>query len=156
MQYLNTTMIRATDPKAFQSRRPYPWMNPQGLLNRQGFEELLANMPDLSLFKAFFDKKRKYGQQSHNRYVLEYQDGLELPTPWQTFIDELRGDLYRGFIKELFGRGYIRFRFHWHYTPNGCVVPPHCDSRGKIGSHIFYMNSSSGWNPAWGGADRDT
>lgn len=151
MQYLNMEMIRATDPNFFRSQRPYPWMNPQGLLTQQGFEQLLANMPDLALFKAFFDKKRKYGQKSHNRYVLEYQEGLVLPAPWQAFINELRSDLYRSFIKDLLGRGHIRFRFHWHYTPSGCVVSPHCDSTNKLGTHIFYMNSTHDWDPAWGG-----
>ena len=151
MQYLNTKSIRSTDPNCFQRQQPYPWMNPQGILTRQGFETLLSNMPDVSLFTAFFDKKRKYGQKSHNRYVLEYREGLDLPVPWQTFINELRSDLYRSFIKDLLARGHIRFRFHWHYTPSGCAVSPHCDSRGKLGSHIFYMNSTSDWDPAWGG-----
>jgi len=63
MQYLNLEMIRAIDPGYFRSQSPYPWMNPQGLLTQQGFEQLLANMPDPALFKAFFDKTRKYGQQ---------------------------------------------------------------------------------------------
>lgn len=126
-------------------------MNPQGLLTQQGFEQLLANMPDLALFKAFFDKKRKYGQKSHNRYVLEYQEGLVLPAPWQAFINERRSDLYRSFIKDLLGRGHIRFRFRWHYTPSGCVVSPHCDSTNKLGTHIFHMYSTNDWDPAWGG-----
>ena len=151
MQYLNTEMIRATDPNYFQNQKPYPWMNPQDSLTKQGFEALVANMPGLSLFEAFFDKKRKYGQKSHNRYVLEYQEGLVLPAPWQAFINELRSDLYRRFIKDLLGRGHIRFRFHWHYTPSGCVVSPHCDSINKLGTHIFYMNSTNDWDPAWGG-----
>lgn len=151
MQYLNKEFIRTADVDIFRTQRPYPWMNPQGLLTQQGFEALLANMPDLSLFRAFFGKQRKHGQKSHNRYVLDYHEGLELPAPWQSFIEELRSDLYRGFIKELLGRGHVRFRFHWHYTPKGCVVSPHCDSRGKLGSHIFYMNSTKDWNPAWGG-----
>ena len=90
-------------------------------------------------------------EKSHNRYVLEYQEGLVLPAPWQAFINELRSDLYRSFIKDLLGRGHIRFRFHWHYTPSGCVVSPHCDSSSKLGSHIFYMNSTNDWDPAWGG-----
>ena len=63
MQYLNTEMIRATDPNFFQNQRPYPWVNPQDSLTKQGFEALVANMPDLSLFEAFFDKNRKYGQR---------------------------------------------------------------------------------------------
>jgi len=151
MPYLNTEMIRSIDPETFRNQQPYPWVNPQGLLTRQGFEELLANMPDIAMFNTFFDKQRKYGQESHNRYVLEYKDGLDLPRPWQTFVDELRDRLYRDFIKSLLGYKHVRFRFHWHYTPNGCTVSPHCDSRGKLGSHLFYMNSTSDWDPAWGG-----
>ncbi len=151
MRYLNEEMIRSINTQVFRNRKPYPWINPQGMLTATGFEELLANMPDISLFTTFFGKQRKYGQQSHNRYVLEYEDGLALPAPWQAFVDELRSDLYRAFIKDLLGYRHVRFRFHWHYTPNGCTVSPHCDSRGKLGSHIFYMNSEQDWDPAWGG-----
>lgn len=151
MRYLNTEMLGSIQPEAFKCRQPYPWVNPQGLLTSQGFEELLSNMPDIALFKPFFDKVRDHGQKSHNRYVLEYEDGLDLPVPWQAFIGELRDDLYRSCIKDLIGRSHIRFRFHWHYTPNGCGVSPHCDSSGKLGSHIFYMNSRKDWDPAWGG-----
>ncbi len=144
-------MIRATDPGVFQSQQPYPWMNPQGFLTRQGFEALQSNMPDHALFTACFGKTRKYGQKSHNRYTLAYQVGLAVPEPWQGLIKELRSDRYRDFIKALLGKRHIRFRFHWHYTPNGCTVSPHCDSQSKLGSHIFYMNSAQDWDPAWGG-----
>ena len=41
---------------------------------------------------------------------------------------------------------------HWHYTPRGCSVSPHCDAYWKLGSHIFYFNQESDWQPAWGGA----
>ena len=30
-------------------------------------------------------------------------------------------------------------------------MSPHCDSRRKLGSHIFYFNTAQDWNPAWGG-----
>jgi len=40
---------------------------------------------------------------------------------------------------------------HWHYASRGCSVAPHCDAKRKIGSHIFYMNRSSEWDPSWGG-----
>lgn len=126
-------------------------MNPQGFLTREGFEALQANMPDHSLFTACFGNKRKYGQKSHNRYVLEYREGLAIPEPWQGLIKELCSDLYRDFIKALLGKRHIRLRFHWHFTPNGCTVSPHCDSQNKLGSHIFYMNSALDWDPAWGG-----
>ena len=45
----------------------------------------------------------------------------------------------------------INFRFHWHYTPNGCSVSPHTDSVREHGSQLFYFNSEDDWDPAWGG-----
>jgi hypothetical protein len=148
---LDLETIRGIDPATFQAREPYPWVNPQGFLTWEGYEELLANMPELHLFEHLFGLERKYGQHSHDRYVLEYRDGLDIPPAWQAFIEELKGDTYRSCVQRLLGRGHFRFRFHWHYTPNGCSVSPHCDSRGKLGSQIFYMNSDGDWDPSWGG-----
>jgi hypothetical protein len=150
MSYLDPDFFAQFDPRIFREAEPYPWMNPEGILTPAGYEALSRNMPDIGLFTPSFGVKRKYGQQSHERYVLEYVDGLELPAPWQDFVDELRGDTYRRFIGELLGSRHFRFRFHWHYTPRGCSVSPHCDARGKLGSHIFYLNDES-WDPAWGG-----
>jgi hypothetical protein len=76
---------------------------------------------------------------------------MELPAPWETFISELRGPVYRRFICRLLGVSDVRFRFHWHYTPNGGEVTPHCDSKGKIGSQIFYLNTEQDWQREWGG-----
>ena len=150
MSYLNHDFINRFDPRTFREADPYPWMNPEGMLTDAGYRELVANMPDMSLFTPSFGVQRKYGQQSHERYILEYVDGLELPACWQTFVDELRGDVYRQFITDLLGRGQFRFRFHWHYTPRACSVSPHCDARGKLGSQIFYLNDDD-WDTAWGG-----
>ena len=33
----------------------------------------------------------------------------------------------------------------------GVEVSPHCDSKHKLGSHLFYFNDSSEWDPSWGG-----
>lgn len=151
MQYLNSELIRSIDAQAFRNAHPYPWMNPQGFLTEEGFAELLANMPEVETFNAFFGKQRNYGQRSHDRYVLEYTDEVQIPVPWQKFVEELKGEEYRGLIRQLLGRGHFRLRFHWHYTPDGCSVSPHCDSRGKLGSQIFYMNSADEWDVSWGG-----
>ena len=51
----------------------------------------------------------------------------------------------------MLGRRFFSLRFHWHYTPNGCSISPHCDSKTKFGSHIFYFNTAADWDPAWGG-----
>lgn len=150
MQFLDTNFINQFDPPTFRDAIPYPWINPEGILTTEGYQTLVKNMPDVSLFTPIFGVQRKYGQQSHERYALEYVDGLQLPSPWQDFVNELKGDTYRDFIANLLGRGHFRFRFHWHYTPGGCSVSPHCDARGKLGSHIFYLNDES-WDAAWGG-----
>lgn len=151
MRYLDRDKLNSIDAGIFQTQEPFPFTNPQGCLTDEAFATLAATLPDVSQFQPFFGKQRKHGQASHDRYVLEYVDGLDLPAPWQEFVNELKSDIYRDFIRRLLGRGNFRFRFHWHYTPDGCVVSPHCDSSGKIGSQIFYMNTHDDWDPAWGG-----
>jgi hypothetical protein len=89
--------------------------------------------------------------QSHDRFALEYDESLELPAPWREFIAELESPRYRRFLRRMFGRGGLSIAFHWHYTPNGCSVSPHCDAMHKLGSHIFYFNTTEDWDPTWGG-----
>jgi hypothetical protein len=150
-RYLNTTVLAAIDASAFQQQAPFPWTNPQGFITPEGYSELLATMPDIADFRAFFGKQRKHGQGSHDRYILDYQEGMILAEPWQVFVEELRSDSYREFVCHLLNTSAVRFRFHWHYTPSGGEVTPHCDSKGKIGSQIFYMNTGDDWDPGWGG-----
>ncbi len=152
MTYLNFERMNEIDPGTFSSQRPFPWINPKGLLTDEGYWQLLDTLPDAGLFEESFGKARKFGQRSHDRLDLEYRQALELSEPWRAFIEELKGKKYRRFLERLFGRGSFRLRFHWHYAPNGCSVSPHCDSAQKLGSHIFYLNSSRDWDPAWGGA----
>jgi hypothetical protein len=149
--YLNPAVLDTIDPVAFRAQQPYPWINPQHFIAEEGFPELLSSMPDISEFRAFFGKQRKHGQSSHDRYVLDYEDGMQLSAPWRNFVDELRSDRYRDFICALLGVSHVRFRFHWHFTPNGGEVSPHCDSKGKIGSQIFYLNTPDDWQLDWGG-----
>ena len=151
MSYLDYDRLEALDGKAFRNQKPYPWINPEGALTDAAYLELRDNLPDVSLFDGYFGVSRAHGQQSHDRYVLEYRDGLDLPPPWQAFVDELRGPRYRDFLRRLFGVRSLYLNFHWHYTPNGASVSPHCDARHKLGSQIFYLNTEDDWNPAWGG-----
>lgn len=150
-KYLNPAVLDAIDPVAFQTRTPFPWVNPQYFIRDERFAELLATMPDISRFRAFFGKQRKHGQASHDRYVLDYVDGMELSEPWAQLIAELRSDSYREFVCRMLAVSDVRFRFHWHYTPDGGEVSPHCDSKGKIGSQIFYLNTVDDWQWDWGG-----
>jgi hypothetical protein len=151
MTYLDYDRMAAIDARAFRSQAPYPWMNPEGLLTDAGYQRLLTTLPDVSVFERNFGIERAHGQQSHDRFVLEYHEDLPVADAWHAFVAELRGADYYGFLKRMFGRGFLRLRFHWHYTPRGCSVSPHCDNRDKLGSHIFNFNTAADWDPAWGG-----
>ena len=151
MTYLDFQRLSTIDPKQFQQEIPYPWINPKGLLTSEGYKQLLATLPDVSLFQRRFGVKRAHGQQSHDRFTLEYQNDLPLSPAWKTFISELYGTEYQAFLKRLFQVNSLELNFHWHYTPNGCSVSPHCDAKHKLGSHIFYLNTENDWEENWGG-----
>lgn len=151
MNYLDLDKLEAIDVAEYQQRKPYPWVNPRGLLTDEGFQALLDNMPELSLFEKKFGYERRAGQAPHDRYSLEYAPDTPVPQPWKEFIAELCSDRYRNAIARLFAAKKIEFRFHWHYTPNGCSVSPHTDARREHGSHLFYLNGENDWDPNWGG-----
>ena len=151
MTYLDFDRLAAQDDKAFHDTRPYPWLAAEGMLTDAGYRELVTTLPPVSMCDRFFGVTRAHGQQSHDRYVLEYREGLDLSPAWQAFIEEIRGDAYARFLRRMFGRGRLQLTLHWHYTPNGCSVSPHCDSLRKLGSHIFYFNTEQDWRPEWGG-----
>ena len=151
MTYLNFSALEAISFQSFQEAKPYPWMNPSGLLTDWGYQRLVETLPDVSMFEKRFGVKWAHGQQIHDRYTLEYREGLPLSSHWQQFLAELQGEAYSNFLKRLFGVKSLELNFHWHYTPNGCSVSPHCDAKHKLGSHIFYFNTKEDWDPAWGG-----
>ncbi len=151
MSYIDYERLEDLDPEAYRSTHPYPWANPEGILRPEAYETLYENLPDLSLFARHFGVQRKAGQQPHDRYTLEYRSGLALPRPWQEFVEELKAERYRRALCRLVGVRKLELNFHWHYTPNGCSVSPHCDSRRKLGSHIFYFNTEKDWDASWGG-----
>jgi 2-oxoglutarate-Fe(II)-dependent oxygenase superfamily protein len=151
MTYLNFQRMAGIDPKKFQQEKPYPWINPEGLLTTDGHQQLLSTLPDVSLFQRRFGVARAHGQQSHDRFTLEYQDDLPLAPPWKAFVAELYGKDYQAWLKRLFNVNSLDFTLHWHYTPNGCSVSPHCDAKHKLGSHIFYLNTEKNWQESWGG-----
>ncbi len=151
MNYLDYDRLEAIDAAAFQRVSPFPWINPAGLLSEAGYRHLVETLPDRSIFTRMFGVKRSHGQQPHDRYALEYHKTLPVHPHWHGFVTELQGERYGRFLRRLFGRGGIQLNFHWHYTPRGCSVSPHCDAKRKLGSHIFYFNTAEDWDPAWGG-----
>lgn len=152
MQYLDQNALRKFDAQGFRNRLPYPWSGISGILRPEAYERLREELPPVAMFQKVFGKARRHGQQSHDRYVLEYEAGLDLPPSWRTFIDELQGPVYREWLANAIGSDRFDLSFHWHYTPTGKSVSPHCDAPRKLGSHIFYFNTEQDWDPAWGGA----
>jgi hypothetical protein len=152
VKYLDIDKLRSVGREQFLAVEPYPYLNCAGVITESGFQDLLANMPPLDMFEQKFGYERRAGQAPHDRYSLEYKRDMAVPKPWQEFIGELCSDAYRNEIERLLGAKKAEFRFHWHYTPTGADVSPHCDARREHGSHLFYFNSLQDWNPAWGGA----
>ena len=151
MTLLDSSALKAIQRTSFEKTIPYPWINPKGILTDPGYQCLIETLPDVSLFEKRFGVKRAHGQASHDRYTLEYHEGLPVSSHWHQFIKELKGNEYTKFLKRLFRITSLELNFHWHYTPNGCSVSPHCDAKHKLGSHIFYFNTEKDWDPAWGG-----
>jgi hypothetical protein len=152
VNYLDIDKLRNLSLEDFLAVKPYPYFNSAAVLKESGFQDLLANMPPLEMFEQKFGYERRAGQAPHDRYSLEYTPDMPVPRPWQEFIGELCSDAYRNEIERLLGARKAEFRFHWHYTPSGADVSPHCDARREHGSHLFYFNSAQDWDPAWGGA----
>lgn len=148
---LDTQRLAAVDTARFRHARPYPWLGLEGVLTPDAFERLRADLPPVSMMDKSFGRKRAHGQQPHDRYVLEYHRDLPVAASWHEFIAELEAPPYRDWLARLFGTPRLRLSYHWHYTPNGCSVSPHCDARHKLGSHIFYFNTAEDWDPGWGG-----
>ncbi len=151
MNYLDPARLEAIDTQAFLRQKPYPWVNPAALLTDAAYDVLRKNLPNLDLFERHFGIVRAHEQTSHDRFALEYEPSLAVPAPWHEFVRELQDPVYRAFLRRLFGTRWLRLSFHWHYTPTGCSVSPHCDAKHKLGSHIFYFNTEADWDPAWGG-----
>lgn len=158
MTYVDTSRLAAIAGQAdsFLSRQPYPWLGMQGVIREDGFRRLCAELPALKLFEQEFGQARGYGQQSHDRYALQYNPRIDasLSPAWREFIAELQGEEYSAFLRRMYGlSAHERFvlSMHWHFAPDGASVSPHTDARRKIGSHIFYFNTEQDWDPAWGG-----
>jgi hypothetical protein len=148
---LDFERLDALNEREFLATKPYPWINPAGVLTPDGYRRLIETAPPVEQFDQVFGKTRSYGQQSHDRLALEYNEDVELAEPWREFLAELKGPRYEKFLRRMLGRGGLSLSFHWHYTPNGCGVSPHCDAVHKLGSHIFYLNTEEDWHRDWGG-----
>ncbi len=154
MEYLNRECIDEVVPETFQQRRPYPWINFQDSLTPKGFEDLRTTLPEVSLFENKVGIKRAHGQGYQDRMLLHYLPGVPVAEPWQKFIAELQGEAYQSFLHRMFGlpaRKPLILTMEWYYAWQGCAVPPHCDARRKLATHLFYFNTQEDWDSSWGG-----
>jgi hypothetical protein len=108
-------------------------------------------MPPMSLMKPSFGRQRAHGQTPHDRYALEYRRDLPVHAAWHQLVAELDGPVYQRWLARLFDTPRFTLSYHWHFTPPGCSVSPHCDAKRKIGSHIFYFSTTADWESSWGG-----
>ncbi len=151
MKFIDTTKLSSISGDEYRGKKPYPWHVFRHLITKEGFNELEKNLPDISLFTKTFNIERGYGQKPHNRYELKYEKSLGVSKEWNSFIRELGEGEYRTQVERLFGTRNFNMRFQWQYSVNGCSVSPHCDSKNKLGSHIFYFNADDNWEEEWGG-----
>jgi hypothetical protein len=158
----------------FTQRQPFPWYNFRSFLKENAFQQLYREFPALDFFETHEGLYRKYGQRSHDRYYLAYEETIyqyikrehaddlppkgvihhhQLPKPWQDFMSALEGDpQYRQFICDLLGTDSFKARYAWHVATAGRSVSPHLDTSEKIGTHIFYFNTRDDWKREWGGS----
>ncbi|PKM13309.1 MAG: hypothetical protein CVV13_01795 [Gammaproteobacteria bacterium HGW-Gammaproteobacteria-3] len=151
MSFLDYEKLTVVDEQSFQQAKPYPWINPKGLLTDAGYQRLLETLPTLEQMTPMLGVQRSHGQQPHDRYALEYNENLDVDPAWHAFAAELTDGPYRDFIQRLYGRGRFKLNMHWHYAPRGASVSPHCDAARKLGSHIFYFSDPENWSRDWGG-----
>ena len=152
MPQLNLACLNTIDPKVFNDQKPFPWVNPCGVILDEAYRQLVETIPDVSTFAMSFGEERKYGQSPHDRFLLEYNGRVRLSNAWKEFLHELQQRPYREFLQEMFSARSVALRFHWLYTPTGCSVSPHCDGGDELGTHLFYFNTPEDWDPTWGGS----
>lgn len=166
--FIDYKLIESFDQQFFSQNQPFPWYNFHNFLTSEGFQQLLTDFPSLELFEKHQGLERVYGQRPHNRYYLAYETSLyhqiehqdkgivdykQLPTSWQMFIQELESSqAYQSFMKSLFDVKDFQIRYAWHMGVTNSEVSPHRDAEQKIGTHIFYFNTSDDWKTSWDGA----
>ena len=165
--FINYKYLQSFDRKKFLENQPFPWYNFHNFLTEQGFQKLFQDFPRLELFERHQGLARVHGQRPHNRYYLAYETSIydrldrkdkgvisknNLPPSWQMFIQELESSqLYQNFIRSLFEVRDFQIRYAWHMGVTNSEVSPHTDAAQKIGTHIFYFNTSDDWGTSWNG-----
>ncbi|HMW00002.1 MAG TPA: 2OG-Fe(II) oxygenase [Acidobacteriota bacterium] len=164
--FLNSDRLQQIHLTTMRGQQPCPWVLFHQLITPDGFEQLCQDFPSLDWFEKHQDQPRKSNQRPHNRYYLAYQQSFfsyqkartsafikhsQLALSWQTLIEELQQPQYLQFLTHFFGTSAFQLQFSWHIGLTGSEVSPHCDWVGKLGTHLFYFNTSQEWSESWGG-----
>ena len=166
--FINYNLLNTFNRKCFTDNQPFPWYNFGSFLTSSGFQKLSRDFPCLELFEKHEGLERAYGQRPHNRYYLAYETSIyhqverkdkgiirykHLPLNWQMFIQEIEtSEVYHNFIKSLFQVTDFQIRYAWHMGVTNSEVSPHTDAKRKVGTHIFYFNTSNDWDTKWDGS----
>lgn len=167
--FFNLSVLKSLPVQKFNETKPFPNHLFKEILLPEAFNELYNNFPSLDLFEKHVNRPRgKSGQRPHNRYYLAFeksiyhkndQSGLgvtkieQLPNVWQEFVREVQtSEPYLEFLNRYLNLNEYTIRYAWHVGETGSEVSPHCDSLDKIGTHIFYFNTSADWETEWGGS----
>ncbi len=167
--FFDNNLLRDFRAADFTDRAPFPWTNFSHILTPDAWTRLYAEFPPLTQFESHSGIQRDHNQRSHDRYYLAYETSIyqpgkereagvvhhnELSPAWQDFLTELQNPdaPYRAFIQDLLQTGELTPRFAWHVGHAGSEVSPHRDADNKLGTHIFYFNTSEDWDMAWGGS----
>ncbi len=151
MNYLDLEVLQNIQSEEFLNTKPFPWVNPKGSIRAEKFDLLRKSFPDISLFTKSYGVKRAHGQKPHDRWELLMREGIPLSPEWQEFTAEIRSGSYRKELERIFGTREFTVRYWWQLATTGASVSPHSDSAKKLGTQIFYFNSSEDWKEEWGG-----
>ena len=141
-----------------------PHANFVDFIQPKTFKKLRDEFPQDKLFKDEVPEYRKYGQRPHcrrfmcwgetqnSKYFKPYMIDLKiLPDIWQQFCNYIVTNAeYRYFIRETLRVNDFKIRLDFHRTRKVLDVSPHIDSKGKIGSHLFYFMPKE-WEDGDGG-----
>ena len=95
--------------------------------------------------------KRGHGQAPHDRYILHYRPGMELPVAWRNSSPKLQGELYQSFLQKDARAAKIhpndgmvlRLAGLFRFTPLRCAA--------QAGNTYFLFNTEDDWEENWGG-----
>ena len=89
----------------------------------------------------------------HNRLYLQYNKGLDVPSPWIEFIEELYGSKYSLFLKKLFNLKWNEScdLYCTGISPRKVTLFPLTVTARQNRITIFYLNNDKDWKSEWGG-----